>query len=57
MNDPFENINIAERNPEIVKEFEIRLQIILSQDVNLPINEDDESSEAISNELKKMGYT
>ncbi len=29
----------------------------LSQDVNLPINEDDESSEAISNELKKMGYT
>ena len=57
VNDPFENINIAERNPEIVKEFEIRLQIILSQDVNLPINEDDESSEAISNELKKMGYT
>ena len=57
MNDPFENINIAERNPEIVKEFEMRLQIILSQDVNLSINEDDESSEAISNELKKMGYT
>jgi hypothetical protein len=57
VNDPFENINIAERNPEIVKEFEMRLQIILNQDVNLLINEDDESSEAISNELKKMGYT
>jgi hypothetical protein len=57
VNDPFENINIAERNPEVVKEFEMRLQIILNQDVNLLINEDDESSEAISNELKKMGYT
>jgi hypothetical protein len=57
VNDPFENINIAERNPEIVKEFEMRLQIILNQDVNLSINEDDESEEAISNELKKLGYT
>ena len=56
MNDPFENINIAERNPEMVKEFEIRLQIILGQD-NLLINENGEGSEAISNELKKMGYT
>ena len=56
VNDPFENINIAERNPEMVKEFEIRLQIILRQD-NLLINENDEGSEAISNELKKMGYT
>jgi hypothetical protein len=52
----FENVNIAERNPEIVKEFEIRLQIILRQD-NLLINENSEGSEAISNELKKMGYT
>jgi arylsulfatase A-like enzyme len=56
VNDPFENINIAERNPEIVKEFEMRLQIILRQD-NLLINENSEGSEAISNELKKMGYT
>ena len=40
----------------MVKEFEIRLQIILSQD-NLLINENGEGSEAISNELKKMGYT
>ena len=56
VNDPFENINIAERNPEMVKEFEIRLQIILRQD-NLLINENGEGSEAISNELKKMGYS
>ena len=56
VNDPFENINIAERNPEIVKEFEIKLQIILNDGPNLSINENDEDSEAIFDELKKLGY-
>jgi arylsulfatase A-like enzyme len=54
-NDPFEDENIASINPQTVKFMENELQKILSHKSSIPID-DDEETQKIEDELKKLGY-
>ncbi len=55
VNDPNEDCNIQENNPEKVLELEKILQEIL-QDKPISNAENDDESEEIANELRKLGY-
>ena len=52
-NDPFENINIAKGNEELIKEFETRISEIEKNEIS---HDDELSEEDVEYELKKMGY-
>ena len=53
-NDPFEDENIASKNPETIKTMENELQKILSHKPDL-LSDDDETQK-IEDELRKLGY-
>lgn len=54
-NDPFEDYNIYDKNPQKVKELENILQQILKEQPVISV-ENDEESEEIARELRKLGY-
>lgn len=52
-NDPYENFNISDENKNLVKKFENQLSNSFNKEYYLPENE---KSELIEKELKKLGY-
>lgn len=54
--DPYEDNNIYEKNPQKVKEMEELLQKILKESPKVDAQENDDSSEEIARELRKLGY-
>ena len=55
-NDPFENINIAKGNEELIKEFETRISEIEKNEISHDDELSEEEQERISKELKRLGY-
>ncbi len=56
INDPFEEINITEKNPDQIAKLEQNLQDILNNSEKSVPQSNDLSSDEIENELRKMGY-
>jgi len=54
--DPFEDFNISETNPHKVAEMEDLLQTIIRETPQIENKENDEESEEIARELRKLGY-
>lgn len=54
--DPYEDQNICEKNPQKVAEMEDILQRILKEAPQMDSQENDEESEEIARELRKLGY-
>lgn len=54
--DPFEDKNLAQINPKKVSEMELILQNILKNQEELKIDENNNVSNEIEDELRKMGY-
>ena len=55
-NDPFENINIAKGNEELIKEFETRISEIEKNEISHDDELSEEEQKRISKELKRLGY-
>ncbi len=55
-NDPFEDDNIAEKNPSIINELEEIIKNMQNSNKIIP-NNNSNDSEKIEDELKKLGYT
>ena len=55
-NDPYENINIFENKPDMIKKMEKILQRMQENIVGLNNDISEEEEKKISEELKKLGY-
>ena len=53
-NDPFENINIAKGNEELIKEFETRISEIEKNEISHDDELSEEEQKRISKELKRL---
>ena len=57
-NDPFENTNIAQNHPLIVKNLEKKISDLTNNPISVKVKEEtsEEDTKKIEEELKKMGY-
>lgn len=57
-NDPFENTNIAQNHPLIVKNLEKKISDLINNPISVKVKEEtsEEDTKKIEEELKKMGY-
>ncbi len=57
-NDPFENTNIAQNHPLIVKNLEKKISDLITNPISVKVKEriSEEDTKKIEEELKKMGY-